>query len=73
MICNNSTQKIIEKILATFACHTSIRSGKSLSIEEMNKILRMIEETENSAQCNHGRPSYIKLSIKDLDKLFERI
>ena len=37
----------------------------------MNQILRMIEETENSAQCNHGRPSYIKLSIKDLDKLIE--
>ena len=70
---NNSMKSRIERILATFACHTSIRSGKILSIEEMNQILRLIETTKNSAQCNHGRPSYIKLSLKDLDKLFERI
>lgn len=71
--CNNSMKNKIERILATFACHTSIRSGKTLSVEEMNQILKLIETTENSAQCNHGRPSYIKLSLKDLDKLFERI
>lgn len=62
-----------ERVLSTFACHTSIRSGKTLSLEEMNQILRMIETNQNTAQCNHGRPSYIKLSSRELDKLFERI
>jgi len=69
----NPITELTEKILSTFACHTSIRSGKTLSLEEMNQILRMIENNKNTAQCNHGRPSYIQLSLKELDKLFERI
>lgn len=59
-------------IIKTYACHTSIRSGKSLTIDEMNALLREIERTDNSDHCNHGRPTYIKLKISDMDKLFHR-
>lgn len=62
----------IEHIFASFACHNSIRAGKKMSIEEMNYLLRQIESTDYSAQCNHGRPTYIKLKLKDIEKLFER-
>jgi DNA mismatch repair protein MutL len=62
----------IEHILETFACHTSIRNGRILNIDEMNALLREMENTPNSGQCNHGRPTYIKLELKDLEKLFER-
>lgn len=62
----------IRKTLARISCHNSIRSGKDLSIEEMDSLLRQIEQNDHTAQCNHGRPSYCKLSISDLDKLFDR-
>lgn len=66
-------QEKVKKILATFACHNSIRAGKSLSIQEMNALLRSLESIDQSAECNHGRPSYCKFTLNDLDKLFERI
>ncbi len=69
---NISMPKLIEKIIETFACHHSIRAGKRLNIDEMNELLRQIEATPHSGQCNHGRPTYIELRIKDLDKLFGR-
>jgi len=59
-------------IIKTYACHISIRSGKTLTIAEMNALLREIEQTDNSDHCNHGRPTYIKLKISDMDKLFHR-
>ena len=62
----------INYILKTYACHTSIRAGKSLTIEEMNELLKQIIETENGSHCNHGRPTYIKLKTSDMDKLFHR-
>lgn len=62
----------IAMISKTFACHTSIRAGKSLSVDEMNELLRQVEECENAGQCNHGRRSYVKISLKDLEKLFDR-
>lgn len=62
----------IRLIYATMACHRSVRAGKSMKIEEMNALLRLAEKTKNIAQCCHGRPSYIKLTQKDLKKMFER-
>lgn len=62
----------IKRVLATFACHISIRSGRILKLEEMNALLRSIEKIGNGAQCNHGRPSYFKVSLKELDRMFER-
>lgn len=67
-----SLSKATEEILETYACHHSIRSGRKLSIQEMNHLLREMESTDCSAQCNHGRPTYITLKLKDIEKLFGR-
>ncbi len=65
-------KKSLYEILSTAACHGSIRSGRRMNAEEMNTLLRQMEETESSGHCNHGRPTYIKLDLIDIEKLFGR-
>lgn len=67
-----SLEKKIHLILSTISCHGSLRAGRKLSIGEMNSLLRQMESTENIAQCCHGRPSFVVLTIKNLNKFFER-
>ena len=62
----------LHHICATFACHGSVRAGRALNFEEMNRLLRDMEKTDHSGQCNHGRPTYIELKLKDIEKLFNR-
>ncbi len=71
---NDSTlvQARIEAILSRIACHGSIRSGRRMRAEEMNALLREMEATPHSGQCNHGRPTYVELKLADIERLFGR-
>jgi DNA mismatch repair protein MutL len=62
----------IHHLCATVACHGSVRAGRALNIEEMNHLLREMEQTPHTGQCNHGRPTYIKIKLEDIEKLFDR-
>ena len=62
----------LEEIAGTLACHTSVRAGRRLSVDEMNALLRDMEATPNSGQCNHGRPTYVELKLGDIERLFGR-
>ena len=67
-----SLESKINAICSKMACHGSIRAGRELQIDEMNDLLRKMESTPFSGQCNHGRPTYVQLNIEDIEKLFGR-
>ena len=69
---SNLLQAKIEAILSRIACHGSIRSGRRMRGEEMNALLREMEATPHSGQCNHGRPTYVELKLADIERLFGR-
>jgi DNA mismatch repair protein MutL len=67
-----SLKERIDHVSATLACHMSVRSGRRLNQEEMNALLRDMERTPHSGQCNHGRPTYVELKLADIERLFGR-
>ena len=67
-----SVTEKIEAVLSRMACHGSVRSGRRLNADEMNALLREMEATPHSGQCNHGRPTYVELKLADIEKLFGR-
>ena len=67
-----SLKEKLADVCSTIACHGSVRAGRGLNADEMNALLRQMEATPHSGQCNHGRPTYVELKLADIEKLFGR-
>jgi DNA mismatch repair protein MutL len=67
-----SLKERFEHVCATFACHASVRAGRRLNADEMNALLREMESTPHTGQCNHGRPTHVELRLADIERLFGR-
>jgi len=67
-----SLKERLDHVASTMACHESVRAGRILSVAEMNALLREMEVTPHSGQCNHGRPTWVKLAHGDIEKMFGR-
>jgi DNA mismatch repair protein MutL len=67
-----SLKERLADVCGTLACHGSVRAGRRLTADEMNALLRQMEATPHSGQCNHGRPTYVELKLADIERLFGR-